>query len=113
MKQIAALAQPLVFVGNWGCGDFLKCSILAPVQFTPAVTITSRMVALTPALRTWERSCAKCCVSHPKHKANQAAEVEMSYLVAISLPKQLPKASQLVSMGSFYKSSSSHHMSEN
>lgn len=111
MKHIAALAQPLVFVGDWGCGDFLKCSVLALVQFTPAVTITSRMASLTLALRTWARSCAKCCVSCPKRKANQAAEVEMSYLVAISLPKQLPKASQLISVGLFCKSS--HHMSEN
>lgn len=111
VKQIAALTQPLV--GNWGWGDFLKCSILAPVQFTPAMTVTSRMVALTPALRTRACSCAKDCISHPKRKANQAAEVEKSYLAVISLPKQLPKATQLISMGSFYKSSSSHYMSEN
>lgn len=118
VKQIAALAQPLVFVENWGCGDFLKCSILAPVQFTPAVTITRRMAALTPALRTWACSCAKYCVSHPGRKANQAAEVKKSYLIVISLPKQLPKASQLFPMipqsqwDRFIKDSS-HHMSEN
>lgn len=104
MKQIVALAQPLVFVGNWGCRDFLKCSILAPVQFTPAVTITSGMVALTLALRTRVCSCAKYCISHTKPKANRAAEVEKSYLVVISLHEQLPRASQLISMESFYES---------
>lgn len=86
MKLTAALAQPLVFVGNWGCGDFLKCCVLAPVQLTAAVTVTSSIVALTPALRTQACSCAKCCISHPKPKAKQAAEVEESYLVVISLP---------------------------
>lgn len=79
-------------------GTFLSADSLAPLQFTAAVTIPSRVVALalTPAQRTQEHSCAKYCISHPKRKANQAAEVEKSYLVAISLPKQLSKASQLI-----------------
>jgi len=71
---------------------FLSADFLASPQFIPAVTIPR-----SSHPNTEDRGALMCkhCISHPKCKANQAAEGEKSYLVAISLPKQLSKASQL------------------
>lgn len=85
--------------GTASMGTFLSADFLAP-----DVTSPSRMVDFTPAQRTQMYSCVKHSISHPKCKANQATEVEKFYLVAIFLPKQLSKASQLISAESASKS---------
>lgn len=95
-------------MGSWGYRD-LSADFLALLQFTPAVIIPGRMVALTLVQKTQAHSCANHCISHPKCKANQA-EVEKSYLAVVSLLKQLSKASQLISVELVSKSSSNHHI---